>query len=81
MFSSTGESQIIGSTNLQIFDLLGNFKNGIKSLNLWPFYRHEARLVCSGEFWGIKEIVEGEEKIAREFARLVLETEKFENDM
>lgn len=81
MYSSTGESQIIASTNFQIFDVSGNFKSGVKSLNLWPFYRHEARLVCSGEFWGIRETFEGQEKIASEFARLVVETQKFENDM
>ncbi len=72
---------MIGSTSFQIFDILGKFKKGLISLNLWPFYRHEARLVCAGEFWGVRDTANQEEKLGDQFARLIIETQKFENEL
>ena len=88
VFSSTGDSQIIASSTLQIFDGIGEFKQGHIGLNLWPFYRHEPRFSSSEEFWGLKYTQDHNntpEKtkyfIATEFARLYVSLDNFQNRM
>jgi len=87
VFSSTGDSQIIASTTLQIFDCVGEFRQGMNSLNLWPFYRHEPRLTCAEEFWGLRyhqghsTNEQMKEFVAKEFAGLYLSLDKFSSAM
>ena len=87
VFSSTGDSQIIASTNFQIFDMVGEYRQGLSGLNLWPFYRHEPRLSCAGEFWGLRYLPSHchyktiEEFIAKEYSKLYISLDGFEGKM
>ena len=86
VLSSIGDSQIIASTTFQLFDLVGEYQQGLKGLNLWPFYRHEPRLSCSGEFWGLSShpshsYKETEEFISKEYAKLFVTSDQFLSKM
>ena len=81
--SRTGENFLIGSCAKTIFDEKGIMRQGLFSLNLWPFYRIEERLVCMQEFWGIssdyltERLKDKSDNSCIEYARVFVQFESF----
>ncbi len=53
--AQTGERQIVGTTTLEIFDHEGKMQNGVKTMNLWPFYKSDDRLACMLQYFGVND--------------------------
>ncbi|KAL4450532.1 hypothetical protein ABPG74_019430 [Tetrahymena malaccensis] len=94
VYSVTGlESQIIGSTNFYIFDQFCKFTQGISPLNIWPFYASDDRLACAGQYYGLTQRLQDQNKKdlrdhnkweefkAREYSRLFIELDTFQKHM
>jgi hypothetical protein len=43
----------IGCVSMNLFDEKGRFKNGMRELNVWPFYELDERLGCMKEYNGL----------------------------
>ncbi|CAD8067341.1 unnamed protein product [Paramecium primaurelia] len=52
IYSFNGESQILGSTSMYLFDQNSKFKQGLQTLNLWPFYDINPKIGCFQDFKG-----------------------------
>ena len=83
-FSAIGETMIVASSAMSLFDAFGKMIQGYVVLNLWPFYRYEPRLLCMDEYWGVhgKLLVGKTEELrqtyrAEKFARLIIQLPTF----
>jgi hypothetical protein len=43
----------IACVSMNLFDERGRFKNGLRELNVWPFYELDERLGCMKEYNGM----------------------------
>lgn len=50
-YSVTGESTIIACAAHTVFDFYGRMKDGVITLNLWPFYKIDPRFASMDQFW------------------------------
>jgi hypothetical protein len=71
---------------MNLFDDKGRWKNGKHDLNVWPFYKTDARLGCFKEYNGInselkKKYSDLQEKIHLFFTKLVIQLESFAEPM
>ena len=53
MITKEGQSLTIGCVSMNLFDEKGRFKNGLRELNVWPFYELDERLGCMKEYNGM----------------------------
>ena len=53
MLTKEGQQLTIGCVSLNLFDEKGRFRNGLRELNVWPFYELDERLGCMKEYNGI----------------------------
>ena len=71
----------IGCVSMNLFDEKGRFRNGVKELNVWPFYELDERLGCMNEYNGMtvhQALAKDFHKILDSlFTKLVIEFESF----
>lgn len=76
-----GHSFLIGSCTRTIFDEFGELRTGIQEMQIWPFYRVEARLSCMQDFWGLQtDHYENFSKEKLEYCRIYIQFELFQSD-
>lgn len=81
MLTKEGQTLTIGCVSLNLFDEKGRFRNGLRELNVWPFYELDERLGCMKEYNGMTK----DQAAAKDFhkiidslfTKLVLEFESF----
>lgn len=57
----------IGCVSMNLFDEKGRFRNGMRELNVWPFYELDERLGCMKEYNGMTV----EQTKAKDFIRTI----------
>lgn len=72
------ESFLIGSVVKALFDEFGECVKGLQGLNLWPFYKVEARLACMQEFWGVSTEYGSPSKEINNYAKVYLKFDNFQ---
>jgi len=79
MVSKEGYQLTIGCVSVNLFDEKGRFRNGLRELNVWPFYEIDPRLGCMKEYNGFskKELETMRSQIDALFTKLVIEFESF----
>lgn len=53
----------IACVSMNLFDEKQRFKNGMQDLNVWPFYKIDARLGCMKEYQGRYFNEKGQEQV------------------
>lgn len=53
LLTKEGQMLTIGCVSMNLFDEKGRFKNGMRELNVWPFYELDERLGCMKEYNGM----------------------------
>ncbi len=81
MITKEGQSLTIGCVSMNLFDEKGRFRNGLKELNVWPFYEIDERLGCMKEYNGMTvqqaQAKDFHKNIDSLFTKLVVEFESF----
>lgn len=81
MLTKEGQCLTIACVSVNLFDEKGRFRNGVRELNVWPFYELDERLGCMKEYNGMTvEQVQAKDihrTIDSLFTKLVLEFESF----
>lgn len=66
---------------MNLFNEKGRFRNGLKELNLWPFYELDERLGCMKEYNGMLSSLAQNPDIKRIieslYSKLIIEFESF----
>lgn len=81
MLTKEGYQLTIGCVSLNLFDEKGRFRNGLRELNVWPFYELDERLGCMKEYNGMTvnqaQSKDFQKQIDNFFTKLVIEFESF----
>ncbi|CDW85366.1 phosphatidylinositol 3-and 4-kinase family protein [Stylonychia lemnae] len=81
MLTKEGQQLTIGCVSLNLFDEKGRFRNGLRELNVWPFYELDERLGCMKEYNGITvsqaQSKDFHKQIDSLFTKLLIEFEGF----
>jgi hypothetical protein len=75
LLTREGTALTIGCVSMNLFDEKGRFRNGLRELNLWPFYELDERLGCMKEYNGMT--LERDRAIDALFSKVVVEFESF----
>lgn len=69
----------IACVSMNLFDERGRFKNGLRELNVWPFYELDERLGCMKEYNGmtVEQAKDFHKIIDSFFTKIVVEFESF----
>lgn len=81
MITKEGYALTIGCVSLNLFDEKGRFRNGLRELNVWPFYEIDERLGCMKEYNGMTvqqaQAKDFQKQIDSLFTKLIIEFESF----
>ena len=81
LLTKEGSSLTIACVSMNLFDEKGRFRNGMRELNVWPFYELDERLGCMKEYNGLTyeqtQAKDFHRTIDSLFTKLVVEFESF----
>jgi hypothetical protein len=79
LLTREGQALTIACVSMNLFDEKGRFRNGLRELNVWPFYELDERLGCMKEYNGmtVEQAKDFTRTIDSLFSKVVVEFESF----